>query len=398
MPRISPKTPAPTAGLFIAALIASAALGSCASGKSGLRRAYPNDKTDREVFRSLSAMFNQFRTSSDKIWSEDYRLDRMPVLLVREEKDRDLYGFLINHPNPVELGGKAQDIPPDLTLPPIYLLKPLPNKKEIADIPFFTVAMDLGGTAALVLKYSAEDFWGFGNQVTAADIEFLTEQWALYLVHEAFHTFQSESWYSRPGNQDTAGYPLDEMHLALIMLETAALRSAVSAGNEEARLNNTQMFIAVREQRMKQYIEAEYLDLSQEQTEGTARYMEHQIGSLLGFKWKNLENFASEDSLMPMPESRIRSHAAFGRFYGTGAAQCRLLDEFEVEGWKNRIIGGLSPYEILRDHLALDDSQLTALFSLAEDTFGFSEIRGRAEKAAARAAEESTNIWGSSSF
>lgn len=94
------------------------------------------------------------------------------------------------------------------------------------------------------------------------------------------------------------------------------------------------------EQRIKRYIEVEYLDLSQEQTEETARYMEHQIGSLLGFKWKNLENFASEDSLMPMPESRIRSHAAFHRFYATGAAQCRLLDEFQVEGWKNRRISG----------------------------------------------------------
>ena len=388
-------SPALTAAFFIPVLILGA---SCVSGPSGLSRAYPNDKTDREVFRSLSAMFNQFRGGSDKIWSEDYRLDRMPVLLVREEKDRDLYGFLINHPNPVELGGTPQDIPADLELPPIYLLKPLPSKKEIADIPYFTFSMALGGTGTLVLKYSAEDFWGFGNEVTAADIEFLTEQWPLYLVHEAFHAFQIESWDSRPGSQYTADYPLDEMHLALIMLETSALRSAVSSGSEEARRKNTQMFIAVREQRIKRYIEVEYLDLSQEQIEGTARYMEHQIGSLLGFKWKNLENFASEDSLMPMPESRIRSHAAFHRFYGTGAAQCRLLDEFQVEGWKNRIIGGLSPYEILRDHLALDDSQLTALFSLAEDTFGFSDIQNRAEKAAARAAEESTDIWGEAPF
>ena len=398
MARTSPKPPAPAAGLFIAALIASAALSSCLSVL--WNNAEPNDKTDRAVFQSLSEVFNQFRSSSGKIWSEDYRLDRMPILLVRKENGRDLYGFLINHPTPEELGGTVQDIPADLKLPPIYLLKTLPSKRELAEIRYFTFSIDLGGTGTFLLKYSADDFWGFGNKFTAADIEFHAEQWALYLVHEAFHTFQLEleRWNWRVDTQDTAGYPLDEMHLALIMLETAALRSAVSARSEEARRKNTQMFIAVREQRMEQYTKAADLDLSQEQTEGSAKYVEHQIGSLLGFKSTNLETFANEDSLMPMPESRIRSHAAFDRFYGTGAAQCRLLDQFEAEDWKNRISGGLAPYEVLRDYFALDDSQLADFFSLAEDTFGFSEIRRRAEKAAARAAEEPKDIWGSSSF
>ena len=93
---------------------------------------------------------------------------------------------------------------------------------------------------------------------------------------------------------------------------------------------------------------------------------------------------------MAMPGREIRSHAA--RFYGTGAAVCRLLDNFAVDGWKAQVTNGLLPYEVLRDRFALNDSQLDAPLAAAKDTYGFSEIQSRARKVAVRAAREPTDI------
>lgn len=382
---------------LIPALILAAALSACASGESSRKSGPPNDPVDRKVFQALSQVFDQFQRSADKIWTTDYRLDRMPILLVREEQERDLYGFLINHPAPGKLGGVPENIPGSLGLPTIYRLNPLPKKNRIAEIAHFTFSEDLGGTDTFILKYSEEDFSSPGGDFDSA---FMADNWRLYLVHETFHTFQFQGWNEKMGNQDTAGYPLDAMHLALIMMETAALRAAVDSRDERIRTENTQMFIAVREERMKLHIEVEYLDLLQEQIEGTAKYVEHRMGSLLGFEYTNLNTFASTNFMaMPeMPESRIRSHAAFGRFYGTGAAICRLLDNFAVKDWKTQVTNGLSPYEVLRDRFALNESDLKALLASAKEAYGFSCIQGRAEKAAARAAEESTNIWDDESF
>lgn len=398
LPPASPFTPsaAPFTPLLIPALILAAALSACASGESARKIGRPNDPIDREVFQALSQVFDQFQRSADKIWTEDYRLDRMPILLVREEQERDLYGFLINHPAPGELGGVPEDIPGNLGLPTIYRLNPLPRKNRIAKIAHFTFSEDLAGTDTFILKYSAEDFSGFDD----SDSEFMAENWRLYLVHETFHTFQFQGWNEKMGNQDTAGYPLDETHLALIMLETAALRAAVDSRDKSTRTENTRMFIAVREERMRLHTEVEYLDLPQEQIEGTAKYVEHRMGSLLGFGHTNLNTFTNADIMaMPeMPESGIRVHSAFDRFYGTGAALCHLLEDFAVKDWKTQVADGLSPYEVLRDHFALSESDMKALLASAKEAYGFSRIQGRAEKAAARAAEEPTNIWEDGSF
>ena len=375
---------------LIPALILVSALSACASGESARKIVRPNDPIDREVFQALSQVFDQFQRSADKIWTEDYRMDRMPILLVREEQQGDLYGFLINHPAPGELGGVPEDIPGSLGLPTIYRLNPLPRKNRIAEITHFTFSEDLAGTDTFILKYSAEDF----------DLELMADSWRLLLVHETFHTFQFQGWNEKMGNQDTAGYPLDEVHLALIMLETAALRAAVDSQDKSTRTENTRMFIAVREERMKLHTEVEYLDLPQEQIEGTAKYVEHRMGSLLGFGHTNLNTFANADIMaMPeMPESGIRVHSAFGRFYGTGAALCHLIEDFAVKDWKNQVANGLSPYEVLRDTFALSESDMKALLASAKEAYGFSCIQGRAEKAAARAAEEPTNIWEDGSF
>ena len=431
----------PGAIRFVLAWIPAIALSAIALSTyaSEHSSAPPHDETDRAVFQSLADLFDRFRHRADEIWTGDYRLDRMPLLLVREEGGRDRYGFLVNHPRPAALGGVEEALPRNLTLPPIYRLDPLPEKNRIAAIPHFDFSVDLGGTGAFVLKYSAEllglsddfasanyefmdepskllesDEGPVGNDreipdeqaafpepfpelseedFIAADRRFMAEQWALYLAHEVFHRFQLDNWNEQSGAQDTADYPLDETHLALIMLETAALRAALDARSEAARAERTRLFIAVREERMGRYAEVELLDLPQEQIEGTAKYMEHRLGSLLGFQYVNLQTFTSPDALMAMPERGIRSHAAFDRFYGTGAALCRLLDAFAVDGWKARVAGGLSPYQLLRDRLAPADAQRGALLSRAKERYRFSNIQDRAKKAAIQAAKEPRDIF-----
>ena len=207
------------------------------------------DKTDKKMLEHVAAAFDAFRNQSAEIWSEDYRLDKIPLLLMRRAKNRDLYGFLINHPQPENFEDSTKvEFATDLGLQSVYRIKPFSKENPISQIPNFDFQVDLNGTNAFLMKYEdpSEDSYFHPFEAT----------WPLYLAHEAFHAVQvsSPDWTQRNDSQDIKGYPLDKRHLALIMLEDAALKMAVEQQTEK-NTEYLRYFVAVREERVRLYPE-----------------------------------------------------------------------------------------------------------------------------------------------
>ena len=221
--------------------------------------------------------------------------------------------------------------------------------------------------------------------------------WPLFLAHEAFHAVQlSPSWKQLDNSQDIEGYPLDETHLALIMLEDAALKMAVK--QQETQTGDAEYlryFIAVREERIRLYREVTQLDFAQERGEGTARYIEHRLGKLLQHPEFNLDTFGDQLEFQEIGESGIRDTAAFGRFYGTGAAISFLLDELNIP-WKERVEQGESPYQVLRQMLQQNEEGDLGPDDLlkAKEKLDFAAIQIRAKKAALQEQKEPKDIFG----
>lgn len=47
------------------------------------------DNTDQNMLKELSTIYKSFEESSDKLWNEDYRFEKMPLVLIRSNKDGD---------------------------------------------------------------------------------------------------------------------------------------------------------------------------------------------------------------------------------------------------------------------------------------------------------------------
>ena len=132
-------------------------------------------------------------------------------------------------------------------------------------------------------------------------------------------------------------------------------------------------------------------DEHQERIEGTARYLERRLGFF----------YASDGSsaLLTDPEERlgddrysdgwVRWFYAQLRHYETGAAIIRLLDQFEVKDVVNRIEAGLSPAQVLADHLGVGQEMAEGLLAEARAAYDPGEqLPAVAARLAAAAARE----------
>ena len=298
----------------------------------------------------------------------------------------DQYAYLINHPNPGSLASARQiTLPATRNLPPVYRLDTLPNAAQLAANPTFDFAFPVGDTDVFMLKYT-----------TAAVDEFaapISHDWSLYLAHEGFHRHQMKHWHESRGDQDIANYPLTAENLALAMLENRVLVAGLSAEDAAARAVALQKFTAIRQLRIAQFPQVAGLDNPQEAGEGTARYLEHTLGELLGTDTYNLQTFDQELTMMQEPqavESHVRDQFAFGRFYTTGAALSRLLDLQEID-WKSAISNGESHYAILLNHVDISDP--TTLIAEAKQAHNYAELLELGTRGEAVAKTEPTDIF-----
>ncbi len=345
------------------------------------------DEIDGQMFQQLSKTFALFRERSADIWNEDYRLDQMSLMLVRTNGEGDQYAYLLNHPN-AENMADAQSIllAAELNLPKVYRFDKIPNATAIADVPNFDFNAVIDGVETYVMKYTTAEIDEFSSPITF--------DWSLFVAHEGLHDAQ-DSWREAPSNgQDTAGYPLEADHIALIMLEDAAIKAALQAEDPAAREGAIKQIVAIRQTRINRWDAVRLLDLPQEQMEGSARYIEHTLGSLAEYGTTNLSTF--ETALEPVPQSNVRDSLAFGRFYSTGAALSLFVDQLNIPDWTKAIEGGKSQFDLLAAHFDMSESEIAAQLEDAKQTYKFETMLPLAKSAAETAASEPTDIWGDS--
>lgn len=352
------------------------------------------DEIDTEMFERLSKMYAAFRTDADKIWGSGFRLDRDIIYLVRHGLENDenrgknnVYGYVINHPNPEKIEGATPvTLNKDLNLPPVYRVTKL-NNDRIAESPNFDFEYPLGGEQVMMLRYTTPDVEDFAAPVSS--------DWLAYLSHETFHRFQGRTWEEGEVNQDLTNYDFSAEAIALIFLEHRILLGGLQAEDEAARAEALQQFVAVRQLREQKYGEQiRTLDGQQERFEGTALYTEHTLGELLGNEEINLNLDTFGKSLAQTefdPEfENVPETLGFFRFYDTGAVLSRLLDLQNI-AWKADLSAGKTHYDIIKEHY--DMKEFDTLVESAKSTYNFNELLEKGKVAADIAAKQSRDIF-----
>ena len=353
------------------------------------------DKVDTEMFERLSKMYAAFRTNADQIWGSDFRLDQDIIYLVRYGAENDehrgrnnVYGYVINHPNPEKIGGATPvALNKDLNLPSVYRVTKL-NNDRIAESPNFDFEYPLGGEQVMMLRYTTSDIDDFAAPVS--------NDWLAYLSHETFHRFQGRAWEEGETNQDLTNYDFSAEAIALIFLEHRILLGGLQAQDIAARAEALQQFVAVRHLREQKYGEQiRTLDGQQERFEGTALYTEHTLGELLGGERTNLNPDTFGQSLAQTefdPESEnVPETLGFFRFYDTGAVLSRLLDLQNI-AWKAELSAGKTHYDIIKEHYDL--KEFDTLVESAKNTYNFDALLEKGQVAADVAAKQPRDPFG----
>ena len=219
---------------------------------------------------------------------------------------------------------------------------------------------------------------------------FAYQEWREFVMHEMFHHYQGNAFVRDDFNHYFTDYAFDAGNLEMAALEDRALRAASTAADSEARLQAARHFVGIRSWRTAHEPRVRH-DEHQERIEGTARYLERRLGFF----------YASDGSsaLLTDPEERlgddrysdgwVRWFYAQLRHYETGAVILRLLDLFEAEDVAERIEAGLSPAQVLADHLGVGQEMAEGLLAEARAAYDPGEqLPALATRLAAAAARE----------
>ncbi len=213
--------------------------------------------------------------------------------------------------------------------------------------------------------------------------------WTSTYLHEMFHLYQFAEFQGSRGLQDWETYDYTAANLELAVLEERALHEALTTPSDEARTTAARHFAAIRLARME-VDDRVRLDNDQERLEGTARYIEHRLGSENRSYPHHDANY-EQDLQTDFSVSRVKEAFGFGRFYASGAAVVRVLDLLGAQNSDRKIQRGDSPAEVLIKHLGVTQNDVSLLLDEARKVYDPSgDLNAEAAKAAAQALSELT--------
>jgi hypothetical protein len=321
-----------------------------------LPAAPPADVTQR-LIKTQSAIGSLGPMFSDSVWPQ-FRADTIPVLYV--VPDVGTYLFSWRGPLPEGFG-------------------PVPGIVGGGWQPAATRGAASTGTS-LAGRPTAQVVVRPGASV--ADLIGLT-------AHEAFHVFQGVA--ARDGRRFGTGensflvssYPVfDAANEAAMALEGRLLGAAIAQRDTARRRELLREFVAVRETRQRR-LQGTFATFEQlcELNEGLAEYALVRTLMLYGAPGRQLvdKSTAALDSLTRNVAQSIRL-----RFYVTGPAQGRLLDQLEGPRWKTRL---LAENLTLQDAIALASGARDAeraVAQKAEAAFGMPALRAQADSGVSR--------------
>ena len=254
----------------------------------------------------------------------------------------------------------------------------------LSSIPNFKFQVYLGpqvsGVYVMIVDLGDDTFNPFADHMSG---------WRDFVMHELFHHYQGTAFAFKIG-RDFKSYAYDAGNLELAALEDRALRAAAVAADAEARLQAARHFVGIRFWRAAREPSVKH-DEGQERIEGTARYLERRLGFRLASDG-SFQLVTEPEELLGdgrYSERGVRKHYSFSRFYETGAAIMRLLEQFEVEDVASRIEAGQSPAQVLADHLGVGQEMAEGLLAEARAAYDpAGELPALAARLAAAAAME----------
>ena len=345
------------------------------------------DSIESVALSITQEMFEKFAISSDEIWTGSYRLDQTPILYVRRNGDKDGCAMLINYPEGENLAGTTPaKVDKEINIDNVLRINKIPE--DINKIENFDFQYDLYGKKVFLMKVNSRDI----------DIKSISSQkdWMLFVAHEGMHNYQyTESFKSYPGVQEVESYKLDKEHIGLILLEQAILNNIAKDADSEKSFSDIStsvlQLIAVRDERYEKFPKTKLHDLYQEQHEGTAKYIEHRLGSLTENNNINLTSFYQKYN--EIADDKIRDQLAFMRFYFSGSMISKVLDMKGVKNWHTQVENGKSPYEILTSATSISEADKLNYLAQAKSDYSYDTLKQRAEKLAETAAKEPTSIF-----
>ncbi|MEM9517676.1 MAG: hypothetical protein AAGA37_00015 [Actinomycetota bacterium] len=308
-----------------------------------------------------------------------------PTVVPLRENGEVVEALLINHTNPGALG-TATGLDPAET-PFASLHRVVLNdeyRQRLEQTEHFEFNAMIGDVDSFIMVADRNDSF----------LDPSEQDWAATLIHEMFHRYQEGAFTWGFGGQDIDGYAYTQENLALALLEERALRAALTADSDAARIEAARHFSGLRLARLAADGRVE-LDNSQEHIEGTARYIEHRMSGTDERYSYHASNY-DRDLLDGFTIGQIKDEYGFGRFYASGAAILRVLDLLAVDDVVARTEAGDAPAEILIDHLGVVAEDAPALTEAARAAYGDASVDADAAAAAA-GVESEPSFWGDES-
>lgn len=295
------------------------------------------------------------------------------VLVVNNSNDEPTGALAINHPAPGILGDATQLDIAGTPFTSLHLVQTLNGEANasLREIRTFEFDALVGGASTFLMIAGGSDPF----------FDPTTKRYVSTLLHEMFHRHQGDVFRGEVIYQDIDGYDFSAASLELIALEDRALTAALQADTNEAKRDAARFVVAIRHYRVAADSRV-LLDNSQELHEGTARFVEHQLGGADTSYDYHLGNF-DQGLITDISMDDVKGNLAFGRWYASGAAILHLLAELSVEDVEEQVEAGNAPIQILAQIVDVDESDIERLVNEARTTYDPSnELAEQAAKAA----------------
>ncbi len=309
----------------------------------------PLTALDRCAFRQLLEIQETFDHGALRIWSPQFRPDRLPMVLVRRSTETEraagryeLTSFAVNLP-------AVADCAPTVELELPIALRSTVQLFDASAILSLDDVLESGhpeaddeGRVRLDLEIAGQDCVVL--LIDSPSLCVRTSEFARFIVHEAFHLHQLfvEGWRVPMGYDPNVPFRIDPTDVELAGEETRFIEAAATAPSLADGLFLAERFLEVRARRHARRPDLARLEPGNEQIEGSARFVENQYSFVNG-RERRLSQPSERETLSI-------DHLQFGRHYRTGARACELLERLEIP-WRQRLREGADPVGLLSEAL-----------------------------------------------
>lgn len=323
------------------------------------------DIKDKMMITGLSKVYNTFQYNTDKLWNEKYKLNEIPILLIKANKSNGLirnqaYAININkYTN--NIFSSEIDIPESLGLPKVYRVTKFDPKTLATWLPGNFGTINIKGEEVFYFKYCPEMFKN-------PDLYY---KFSLVLIHESFHICKQKNWlYDSNNGEYIENYPHTKENYALIGLEFELLDKCMESNNINEIKEYMKQWTVVRTYKYKKWPQL-LAETNTEAIEGTARYMEYAYSKLVGKHLTVLSikqppyHITFSDAFNYIANNKGESPKYLERpiRYETGSALGLIMDKLNIN-WKDKIEdskqkSGKAQYQILKEYFNISDKDIS---------------------------------------